>query len=268
MQWLEVTMRKLFVTILFMAFAAAANASSLTETIDRTFDVRSGAKLALDNVNGRITITSWDQPRIRVRAEKSIARTDAKDAKQAMAELRVEMEATADGVSVKTVMPKKNSAGLWDFMFGNFNNAKVIYEVTVPRVTNVDVSNTNGRIQMSGVTGVLHVETTNGRIEMERCGGSAEIETTNGAVKAELATLDPARPTRIETTNGRIDLTLPRTTRGSIDAETTNGKVQSDVPVTVRSSDKNSLRGTINGGGGASLRLRTTNGGIQIHAAP
>lgn len=243
-------MRKLFVTILFMAFAAAANASSLTETIDRTFDVRSGAKLALDNVNGRITITSWDQPRIRVRAEKSIERTDAKDAKQAMAELRVEMEATADGVSVKTVMPKKNSAGLWDFMFGNFNSATVIYEVTVPRVTNVDVSNTNGRIQMSGVTGVLHVETT------------------NGAVKAELATLDPARPTRIETTNGRIDLTLPRTTRGSIDAETTNGKVQSDVPVTVRSSDKNSLRGTINGGGGASLRLRTTNGGIQIHAAP
>ena len=47
-------------------------------------------------------------------------------------------------------------------------------------------------------------------------------------------------------------------------AGTTNGSINSDIPVLTSSSDRHSLRGTINGGGPAELRLHTTNGSIEI----
>jgi DUF4097 and DUF4098 domain-containing protein YvlB len=259
-------MRKLLLPVLLIMVAAAASATTLRENIDRTFDVRPGSTLWLDNVNGRITITSWDQPRIRVQAEKVVERTDAGDARKAMAELGVEMAPRDGGLSVKTTFPKRNSAGFWDFMFGNFTNANVRYEVSVPRNTNVEVSNTNGRVQLKGVTGVLRVETTNGGIDVEHCAGSADLSTTNGAIEAELTSLDPQKPVKVETTNGHIMLALPSGVRATIDAETTNGSVKTDLPVTMQSSGRHSLRGTINGGG-ASVHLRTTNGGIAIRGA-
>ena len=258
-------MRKLFVTILLMAMAAAANAATLKENIDRTFDVRAGSRFTLDNVNGKISITSWDQPRIRVQAMKSVERTDPDDAKKALAELKIEMTPSDGGLAVRTIVPKQNSTGLWDMMFGNFNNATVHYEVTVPRNTNVEVSNTNGHIHVAGVNGAFQVETTNGRIELDRCGGSFDVETTNGAVEAKLTSLDAQKPLKIETTNGRIEIALPASVRANVDASTTNGSIETEMPLTLaaKSNDRHSLRGTINGGG-ASVSLRTTNGGISI----
>jgi hypothetical protein len=59
-------MRKLFLTATLLVLAGAAEAASLTEKIDRTFDVRPGANVQLTNVNGRITVKAWDQPRVKV----------------------------------------------------------------------------------------------------------------------------------------------------------------------------------------------------------
>jgi hypothetical protein len=262
----EGAMRKLIFFIVLSAIAALANAATLQETVDRTFDVRPGATLTVDNVNGRITVASWDQRRIRVQADKIIERTDSRDAKRAMAELKVEITANADGVTARTFQPKRNTSGLWDMMFGNFADAKVNYTVTVPRASNVRVTNTNGRVELRSVSGVFHVETTNGAVELTRCGGTADIETTNGHIRAELAALTPQKEVRLETTNGGIELIVPEKLAATVDAETTNGSISSELPVATRSTGRNSLRGAINGGG-PDLRLRTTNGGIHIRVA-
>jgi hypothetical protein len=42
--------------------------------------------------------------------------------------------------------------------------------------------------------------------------------------------------------------------------------VKTDLPITTTEFKRTSLRGTINGGGNAELRLRTTNGSINIEA--
>ncbi len=259
-------MRKVTLFILLSAIAAIANAATLKETVDRTFHVRPGATVTVDNVNGRIAVASWDQPRIRVQAEKVVERTDAEDAKRAMAELRVDIAGNADGVTARTVQPKKHTSGIWDAMFGNFSNAQVNYTVTVPRSSNVRVSNTNGRVELSSVSGVLKVETTNGAVELTRCAGAADIETTNGHIRAELAAVNPQKELRLETTNGAIELIVPDKLAANVDAETTNGSINSELPVATRTMGRNTLRGSINGGG-PDLHLRTTNGGIRIRVA-
>ena len=83
--------RTLLMAALTLVVATAASAASLTQTIDKTFDVKPGASVKLTNVNGRITITAWDQPRVKVVAVKKVE-ADRDDVQQAMKELRVDLQ--------------------------------------------------------------------------------------------------------------------------------------------------------------------------------
>ena len=256
-------MRKLALAATFLLAAAAAQAATLEETIDRTLDVKPGATVALTNVNGRITIGSWDQPRVRVVAKKEVegSRDDAAEAMKAM---RVEIVPQNGGVTITTHHPRRdNGLGFFDWLLGNHVEAQVRYELTIPRTMNLDVRNTNGSIHLTGVTGHLELDTTNGKIEVAQCAGSIDASTTNGGIHAELVRVTKGQPLSFHTTNGRIEIEVPKDLAADIEAGTTNGSISTDLPVATTHFKRNSLRGTINGGG-ASIRLRTTNGGIAI----
>lgn len=256
-------MRKTFFAML-MLIAGAAGAAELREQFSQTYDVRPGSAVSLTNVNGRITITAWDQPRVQVHAEKYVDGFDSDAAKKALADLRIEVRQTGSGLAIETRQPKTgDGSGFLDWLVGNHVNAGVTYELTVPRSMNLSVENTNGSIHASDVSGKLDVGTTNGRIELARCSGSVNAETTNGAVHVELMQVTPGASMRFETTNGGISLTVPPSIGAVVDAGTTNGSVSSDVPITTSSFGRHSLHGTMNGGG-PSIRLSTTNGSIKI----
>ena len=256
-------MRKLLVAATFLP-ATTANAAELTETIDRTFNVRAGANVKLSNVNGRITVSSWDQPRVRVIARKEVE-GDRSELKKALSDLRVEMQQRDGGLVITTHYPKESEGigSILSWLAGDHIDAEVRYDITVPRTMNIDVSNTNGGIRLSDVSGSMELDTTNGKIEVSRCSGSLDASTTNGSIHAELLQIAKGQPMEFETTNGRIELAVPANMGVDLEASTTNGSINSDLPVTTTRTSSNSLRGKINGGG-TSLRLRTTNGGISI----
>ena len=254
-------MKKLALAAALLVAAAPAFAAKLTETIDKTFDVRPGAEVKLTNVNGSITVTSWDQPRVRVIAEK-IVKGDKDDAQEAMRELKVEFRQTGGGLVITTKYPDLDSSIL-DWLTGDHVNANVRYELTVPRTMDLDLSDTNGSIRVTDVSGRLELDTTNGRIETKRCAGSLDASTTNGGIDAELIRVTPGQPISLSTTNGRIELALPHNFAGEVDAGTTNGAISTDLPVAATRVGDNRLKGKINGGG-TPLKLRTTNGGIEI----
>jgi len=258
-------MRKFALAATFLLVAAAAGAATLEETIDRTLDVKPGATVALQNVNGRITISSWDQPRVRIHAVKEVE-GGRDEAREAMKALRVDIAAQNGGVTITTRHPRGRDEGfssVFDWLLGNHVEMEVTYELTIPRNMNLDVRNTNGSIHLADVTGHLELDTTNGKIEVKRCAGSIDASTTNGGIQAELVQVAKGQPMRFETTNGRIELQVPANLAADIEAGTTNGSISTDLPVQTTHFKKNSLRGTINGGG-TSIRLRTTNGGIAI----
>ena len=114
-------------------------------------------------------------------------------------------------------------AKFFDWLAGNHVSMSVEYDVTVPRSMDLNVDNTNGAIDISDVRGTLQVSDTNGHIELVRCAGSVEAETTNGAVRAELTEVTAGKSMRLETTNGRITVTVPRSIAARVDASTTNG---------------------------------------------
>jgi hypothetical protein len=257
-------MKKLLVATSAFLFAAGLSAATLNETIDRTLDVKPGATVTLTNVNGRVTIGSWDQPRVHIVALKEVegGRDEAREAMKAM---RVEIVPKDGGVSITTHHPRRDDgfSSIFDWFLGNHVEAQVRYELTIPRSMNLDVRTVNGSIHLTEVNGHLELDTTNGKIEVKRCSGSIDAATTNGGIYAELVRVAKGQPMRFETTNGRIDIAVPRDLAADIEAGTTNGSISTDLPVETTHFKRNSLRGTINGGG-TSIRLHTTNGGISI----
>jgi len=66
------------------------------------------------------------------------------------------------------------------------------------------------------------------------------------------------------TTNGSIDLKLPKNFSGQIDAKTSKGRVHSDFPIPFTDKSEKQLAGKIGDGGSAKVKLRTTNGNINV----
>lgn len=258
-------MRKVLVILALMVSTAVFAGERLEETVDQTFNVRPGSEFALDNVNGRVVINGWDQPRVRIQAVKKVESRDSDAAREAMRRLKVEIKQTGRRLEVETIYPKREELGIFDFLLGANINASVQYDVSVPRSMNVAVDNVNGSITLTEVAGELELDTTNGKISVVRCSGSVDASTTNGAIHAELTSVTAGRSMRFDTTNGSITLTVPPALAADINAATTNGSVKSDLPLTTTKFSRTSLRGTLNGGG-PEIRLRTTNGGISIRS--
>ncbi|MGZ8868435.1 MAG: DUF4097 family beta strand repeat-containing protein [Thermoanaerobaculia bacterium] len=259
-------MRKAAIFILALAMSTVAYAGDeLTETIEKSFNVRPGTEFEIENVNGSITISGWDQPRIRVHAVKKVSSRDTGAAQQALKGLRVEIRQTDRVLKVDTIYPKKNDLDFFGMIFGKDINAQVKYEINVPRSMNISADTVNGAIRLSDVSGEIELDTTNGKIEVANCSGIVDASTTNGGIAVELLSVVAGKDMSFETTNGRITLSVPTGLAADINASTTNGSVRSDLPLSTTRMSRTSIKGTLNGGG-PEIRLRTTNGGIEIRS--
>ena len=68
----------------------------------------------------------------------------------------------------------------------------------------------------------------------------------------------------INTFSGAVRLRLPAQARGNIDFNSFSGTFESDLPVTLNTSSRRNFRGSLNGGGGGELRLKTFSGDVAI----
>lgn len=155
------------------------------------------------------------------------------------------------------------------------NNWSVSYEVLVPRTTNLDLTAHNGGISIKSVDGMIEFQTTNGGVNLSDLSGTVKGRTTNGGVNV-LLTGNSWKGTGMDvvTTNGGVNLSVPEGYAANFETGTTNGGFKSDVP-TLNVEEENTVgktegwsrskrvRASMNGGG-APVRIVTTNGGIKI----
>ncbi|HVP91296.1 MAG TPA: DUF4097 family beta strand repeat-containing protein [Terriglobales bacterium] len=263
---------KIFVlAILALLFAGLflLAAADYREEFSKTLPLKAGQTFSLENVNGRVTVTTWKEDRVEIKAVK-VARDDEKDLK----DVEIRIEESAGKVSVKAIWPK----------FRTHFNVHVNFDVKAPEgvdlktveTVNGDVEasgaygsaeleTTNGSVTADGVKGSLSVTTTNGGITVRRQEGRLEAETTNGGIRLERLTFKDG--IRAETTNGSISLAIesPGEINADLVAETTNGHVSVDFPVTLQNlrQSRHRVEAKI-GRGGPEIQLTTTNGSISI----
>ena len=130
---------------------------------------------------------------------------------------------------------------------------------------NVVADTSGGGISMDDISGDIVADTSGGGISIEEAGGSVRADTSGGPVTVGFSPGNQAGGS-LSSSGGRVTARVDPSVGLEIDASTSGGSVHSDVPVTVRGSvSKTALRGQLNGGG-ATLKLRSSGGGIRIES--
>ena len=147
----------------------------------------------------------------------------------------------------------------------------VSYEILVPRSTNLKLAALNGGISISGVEGTMEFDTQNGGIHLSEIAGDVKGRTTNGGVHVTLSGNGwKGNGLDLQTTNGGVHLEISESYAARIETGTVNGGFKSDIAAlnVERTERTRGVRlNTELNGGGAPIRLITTNGGVKISSA-
>jgi DUF4097 and DUF4098 domain-containing protein YvlB len=230
-----------------------------TETAEwrKTYELSTGGRVEISNVNGKIQVTPSTGNTVEVVAQKTAKAATTEAAKEALGKVEIQEEVSPSTISIATKLPRGS---------GWFSGStQVKYVVRVPIGAEVKFTTVNGGVEVTGLTGKVTAETTNGGVVARDISGAIDASTTNGGVDVELARLAEGGA-KLECTNGGIKLALPADSKASISASITNGGIDaSGLTLDTTQASRRRLEGRMNGGG-APVHIEGTNGGIRIAA--
>ncbi len=229
----------------------------------REFTIPASGSITVDgDKNGGISVKGENRSDILVRACVQAQGTTEEAARSAMSAIQI-----GTGGTIRAEGPSTEKG--WS----------VSYQILVPRATNLNLKAHNGGISISGVDGSAEFETLNGGINISDVSGSVKGRTTNGGVNVALSgTTWRGSGLELITTNGGVNITMPENYSANVETGTVNGGFKSDIPslnVTtenVKGDDWNHRSRakrivTAFNGGGAPVKVITTNGGVKINSA-
>jgi len=218
----------------------------------KTFDLKPGARVQVEGINGRVDIQTSDTKT----AEVYVKRTGDNPSSLRRRDLIIEQ--TSDGLLVRS---KQNHVGLWDHLFGNDPKEEVT--IKAPRQIALSFKGVNGRVFSSDIDGPLEVKGINGRAELGQISESAVIDGINGSIAVGLNKLSE-RGAHIHGVNGSVELKLARGLNANLTAKGMNGNVKSEISeVTVEKDDWTHYSARI-GGGGPEIEISGINGNVRL----
>jgi DUF4097 and DUF4098 domain-containing protein YvlB len=245
--------------LLNVALAHGADKDAVvTEEFHHTYALSANGRVALENINGSVHISVWDQNQVKVDAVKTASNEEhLKDA-----EIRV--DARADAISIDTHYREQGSGWHGD----HYRSTSVEYTLTVPRNARLDeIKLINGNLDVNGVTGEVRASCINGKLTARGLAGQVKLATINGPLEATFDHL-PAVSMELTSVNGPLEVTVPSDAKASIEATTISGGIDNDFGLRTNNHRYvgHDLRGEL-GGGGAEIRLSNINGPIHLNHA-
>ena len=249
--------------------------------------MKSGDRLYIENLNGSVEISGWDQQTADISGTK-FASTEAM-----LEALKIDVVASGDSIRIRTIRPS-----------GHMGNMGARYVIRVPRGAQLErIQSSNGSLRVRDIDSPARLETSNGAIEVASVGGPITMHTSNGSIRADgvqrgiegttsngsirvtLGKVEERRPVRLTTSNGSVELAvddlggsdvvvrtsnatitarLPQSVAADVKASTSNGGLTNEFESSFQGrAEKHLLEGTI-GGGGPLLSLTTSNGSIRL----
>jgi Putative adhesin len=238
----------------FLASVVQARAEDRqVQQFDRTYALSPNGQLSLENVNGSVHITGWDQSQVKIHAIETVWQGTS------LRDVKTEVDSRPDSIHIETQYPHH-----W---FGD-SHWRVDYTVMMPLHASIDkVGVVNGAVDIENIYGHVSVSSVNGHIQTRAISGGVDLSAVNGTIGTVLTNPDLSQPVSIKTVNGSISLSLPSDMNAHISASTLNGGISCEFPIRINAGYVGrSLDGTL-GKGGSDVHLRTVNGSISIHRA-
>lgn len=260
--------------LLLVAAAVPAGAATVTERIEKTFPMKASGAVSIENVNGNISVQSWDKGEVQIVAVKTVKATSEEAAKKDLQALKVTFRTEGEKLFVETEYPKSS---FWDFnWFGGGSSKDVAYTVMAPAGVTFELSSVNGAVAADVKESAVSAETVNGSVEVSGAKlleattvngkvvfdveAVGAVETTNGSVEGTVRSTKPAAGS-VETVNGSVRLRFTPAAAMHLDLENVNGSIDADF--SGLSGSKHCKGGEVNGGG-AKFCVATVNGSIEI----
>lgn len=250
--------RSVFTAVALLA--ATGVFANVTDEQTFSYEIQSGGRISVDNVNGNVTIIGGPGNQVEITAIKNGKNQALLD------QIQIIIEHSEDTISIETKFHGKGITN-W-FSSGKDDKGVVRYTIMVPTDINLEsIESVNGNLEISGVSGTVEASTVNGSIKASDLSGNTTIETVNGSVDATFTALSGQQKAVIESVNGRLTITLPRDSNAKVSAESFNGRIDgSDFGLKINKGFiGRELEGDI-GNGSARLALSTVNGAIKIRS--
>jgi hypothetical protein len=228
-----------------------------TEEWTRTYPLSPGGEVRIVNTNGKIDVEGVDGSTVEVKAERIARGATEAAARELLPRIVIKEDSRPDRVSLET----ERMSGI---MIGV--SFEVRYHVRAPKNAAINVTNTNGAVVLTSLSGKVMAHTTNGGVTGRNLTGGLDARSTNGGVSIDIAAVGPERIS-LHTTNGGVTLALPETAKADLSASCTNGGINVSALDKLEVSEKSRrhLEGRLNGGG-TPIEVETTNGGIRVRA--
>jgi hypothetical protein len=251
--------------------AAVTLASSPVGAQDRQFtrtvDLQPSGTLAVEGDKGSITITSWDQPQVDIRARIELPDDVPAEYAQAVVDAtKIEVTAGSGSVSVRTNhddVPARTGIGRW----GDKRVPEVHYQIRAPRRIDLRVNSDRGPTSLRGFEGTVDIVIDRGELDLQDAAGdirlnidrgeqsrltnvrgSLTIEADRTDLRIEAGALE--RDSRIEIDRGEVDLRIAADQRLTVRTDLSRrGHFRSDLPIQWMSEDQRRSEGHLNGGG-------------------
>lgn len=280
----------------FLLLISGLSYGAYEDTVRKTFEVGPGGKLTLETDIGSVEVRSTKSNTLEVEVIRKVRTTSQKKVKQILDEFDLSFDQRGNDVSITGELDRHGWKGFWDKLF---NDLKVKFVVSVPRIYDlqlatkggsitigdlegeVDARTSGGSIQVGDIEGNVDVHTSGGSIRIERVAGEVDAHTSGGSIKVyevmgiinaktsggsveAKISRQPESNCRLATSGGSVTVYLANDIAVDVDASTSGGRVHTDFPVTISGKiSERSLKASINGGG-PELYLHTSGGSIYI----
>ncbi len=267
------------------------------------YPMHAGGRLEVETFNGSVDISGWDQNTVDISGTKYGPTQEAADA------LKVDIGNSPDSISVRVLRPGERQNHLGARLVIKVPRGAILDRIVASNgsIRTADgagparLHTSNGSIRVQDLRGPLNAETSNSSVELSNVQGDVTIRTSNGHITSEevrgsldvhtsnssvnLKVVEAAKPVRVESSNGSIDLSLPpnfsdniraHTSNSSIVlrmptepnarviAQTSNGSISSEYDLRVQGEvGKNHMEGMLGHGGGL-FELNTSNSSIRL----
>lgn len=237
--------------------AAAIVKSDETERFEQTYPLNPNGRVSVSNVNGSITIETWDKPEVKLEWIKN------GDSKESLGEVEIKIDARPESLRVQSNYLDWKRPGAGGRVY---NRLTVEYRLIVPQNAVLDeIETVNGTVVIKNASNVTKASAVNGEIRATNLRGAATLSTVNGTVEADFDQMQPGSRISLETVNGTVNLTIPSDANATVKADTVNGKISNDFGLPVRKGQYvgRDMYGKI-GSGDVQIKLESVNGELSV----
>ncbi len=227
-----------------------------TEKFEQTYPLNANGRVSVGNVNGSITIETWDNNQVKLEV------TKIADTKERLSEVEVKIDSRPELFNVETDYSSQRDGNSWR----NGGKSEVQYRLTVPKnaVLN-EIETVNGSINITNAQNMTKASAVNGTVRATNLRGNANLSTVNGTVEADFSELQSGSKISLNTVNGTVNLMIPSDSNATLRADSVNGNITNDFGLPVRKGKYvgRDMYGKV-GTGEVQIRLNSVNGALSV----